>query len=133
MANEQMPFKKRTNPLSGMSLGSIASIKEEVEAEEEAAKTKPATTKAKAKETTEKTKVVDKKETSSQEETKQTVQKPAQKVAVTKAKEVIRDKYTATMERSLRIDVKIASAKKGLQFSQYIEEAVREKLEREGL
>lgn len=133
MANEQMPFKKRTNPLSGMSLGSIASIKEEVEAEEEAAKTKPSTPKVKAKETTEKTKVVDKKETSFQEETKQTVQKPAPKVAATKAKEVIRDKYTATMERSLRIDVKIASAKKGLQFSQYIEEAVREKLEREGL
>ena len=133
MANEQMPFKKRTNPLSGMGLGSIASIKEEVEAEEEAARTKPSTPKIKAKETTEKTKVVDKKETSSQEETKQTVQKPAPKVAATKAKEVIRDKYTATMERSLRIDVKIASAKKGLQFSQYIEEAVREKLEREGL
>lgn len=43
-----------------------------------------------------------------------------------------REKYTATMERDLRIKVKIASAKKGMQFSQYIEEAVLEKLEREG-
>lgn len=43
-----------------------------------------------------------------------------------------RDKYTATMESNLRIRLKIASAKKGIQFSQYIEEAVLEKLEREG-
>lgn len=43
-----------------------------------------------------------------------------------------RVKYTATMDKTLRINVKIAAAKKNLQFSQYIEEAVREKLEREG-
>lgn len=43
-----------------------------------------------------------------------------------------RVKYTATMEKELRIAVKIAATKKNLQFSQYIEEAVREKLEREG-
>ena len=43
-----------------------------------------------------------------------------------------RVKYTATMEKDLRIAVKIAATKKNLQFSQYIEEAVREKMEREG-
>jgi hypothetical protein len=37
------------------------------------------------------------------------------------------------MEKELRVRVKIAAAKKSLQFSQYIEEAVLEKLEREGL
>jgi len=41
-----------------------------------------------------------------------------------------RVKYTATMEKELRIAVKIAATKKNLQFSQYFEEAVREKLER---
>jgi hypothetical protein len=43
-----------------------------------------------------------------------------------------RDKYTATMERNLRKKVKIAAVEKGIDFSQYIEEAVMEKLEREG-
>ncbi|MDD3171047.1 MAG: hypothetical protein PHO86_01880 [Bacilli bacterium] len=44
-----------------------------------------------------------------------------------------KEKYTAVMEKEIRIKVKIAAAKKGLQFSQYVEEAVLEKLEREGL
>lgn len=44
-----------------------------------------------------------------------------------------KEKYTAVMEKELRVRVKIAAAKKSLQFSQYIEEAVLEKLEREGL
>ena len=44
-----------------------------------------------------------------------------------------REKYTATMEKELRIRVKVASARKGIQFSQFIEEAVMEKLRREGL
>jgi hypothetical protein len=43
-----------------------------------------------------------------------------------------REKYTATMEKEMRIRVKIASAKRGMQFSQFIEEAVSEKLDREG-
>lgn len=43
-----------------------------------------------------------------------------------------RVKYTATMEKELRIAAKIAATKKNLQFSQFIEEAVKEKLEREG-
>lgn len=43
-----------------------------------------------------------------------------------------REKYTATMERELRKRVKIASVEKGVDFSQFIEESVIEKLEREG-
>lgn len=43
-----------------------------------------------------------------------------------------REKYTATMDRELRKRLKVASAMKGLQVSSYIEEAVAEKLEREG-
>jgi len=43
-----------------------------------------------------------------------------------------RDKYTATMEKDLRKRVKLASVEKGVVFSQFIEEAVMEKLEREG-
>ena len=48
------------------------------------------------------------------------------------AKDANREKYTATMEKDLRIRVKIAAAKKGIQFSQYVEEAVLEKMGREG-
>ncbi len=43
-----------------------------------------------------------------------------------------RIKYTATMDKELRKAVKIAAVNKNLQFSQYIEEALREKLQREG-
>jgi hypothetical protein len=43
-----------------------------------------------------------------------------------------REKYTATMEKSLRKKVKLAAVEKGIMFSQYIEDAVIEKLEREG-
>ena len=41
-------------------------------------------------------------------------------------------KYTAVMDNELRIRIKVASAKMNLQLSQFIEEAVLEKLEREG-
>lgn len=41
-------------------------------------------------------------------------------------------KYTAVMDNELRIRIKVASAKKNIQLSQFIEEAVLEKLEREG-
>lgn len=43
-----------------------------------------------------------------------------------------REKYTATMEKSLRKRVKIAAAMSGVQVSSFIEEACKEKLEREG-
>lgn len=44
-----------------------------------------------------------------------------------------REKYTATMEKTLRKRVKIAAATAGIQVSTFIEEACKEKLEREGL
>lgn len=43
-----------------------------------------------------------------------------------------REKYTATMDKQLRMRIKIAAVKKGKQLSEYIEEAVLQKLEREG-
>ncbi|MDD4211958.1 MAG: hypothetical protein PHY42_00960 [Bacilli bacterium] len=44
-----------------------------------------------------------------------------------------REKYTATMDKELRKRIKIASAMKEVQVSTFIEEACREKLEREEL
>lgn len=58
--------------------------------------------------------------------------KPAvQKTKVVVAEDNNREKYTATMEKSLRKRVKIASAMAGIQVSTFIEEACKEKLERE--
>lgn len=50
-----------------------------------------------------------------------------------KAPENNKDKYTATMDRALRTQIKIACATKGIMFSQFIEDACREKLSREGV
>lgn len=44
----------------------------------------------------------------------------------------IREKYTAMMDKELRIRLKIASVRLGIDVSKYIEEAVLEKLERDG-
>lgn len=63
-----------------------------------------------------------------EEKPKPVVQK--QKVVV--SDESNREKYTATMEKSLRKKVKVASAMAGIQVSTFIEEACKEKLEREG-
>lgn len=58
------------------------------------------------------------------------------KVTETKPKVVVktnqREKYTATMDTQLRMRIKIAAVKSGKQLSEYIEEAVLQKLEREG-
>jgi|GEM_PF-1508503 hypothetical protein len=48
------------------------------------------------------------------------------------SKSGVREKYTATMDKALRKKIKIAAIEKGIDFSQYIEEAALEKLEREG-
>ena len=55
-----------------------------------------------------------------------------QKTKVVVSDESNRQKYTATMEKSLRKRVKVASAMAGIQVSTFIEEACKEKLEREG-
>lgn len=49
-----------------------------------------------------------------------------------RAAENNKEKYTATMDRNLRTQIKIACATKGIMFSQFIEDACREKLQREG-
>lgn len=49
-----------------------------------------------------------------------------------RVQQVTKVKYTAVMDNDLRIRIKVASAKKNIQLSQFIEEAVLEKLEREG-
>jgi hypothetical protein len=46
---------------------------------------------------------------------------------------VEREKYTATMDPTLRKRIKIACAMNGMMFSQFIEEACKEKLAREGV
>ena len=43
-----------------------------------------------------------------------------------------RIKYTATMDKAIRRRLKLAAAKRDVQISEFIEEAVLEKLEREG-
>lgn len=42
-------------------------------------------------------------------------------------------KYTATMDKDLHIRLKVAAAMSGIQISSFIEEAILEKLEKEGL
>jgi hypothetical protein len=44
-----------------------------------------------------------------------------------------REKYTSTMEKNLRRQIKIACVNRGIMFSEFIEEACREKLQREGM
>ena len=45
---------------------------------------------------------------------------------------VVRDKFTSTMEQSLRRAIKVVCAQRGIMFAQFVEEACREKLNREG-
>ncbi len=45
---------------------------------------------------------------------------------------VIREKYTATMDVALRRKIKIVCATRGIMFSEFIEMACKEKLSREG-
>lgn len=61
------------------------------------------------------------------------VQTPSQPVASALRAEEVREKYTSTMARTLRKQVKIACVNKGVMFAQFVEEACREKLDREGM
>ena len=65
-------------------------------------------------------------------EEKPVVQKVVEKKVITPKVEENREKYTATMETSLRRRIKVASAMSGIQVSTFIEQACLEKLEREG-
>ncbi len=44
----------------------------------------------------------------------------------------VRDKFTSTMEQNLRRSIKVVCAQRGIMFAQFVEDACREKLEREG-
>ena len=44
-----------------------------------------------------------------------------------------REKFTSTMEQSLRRRIKIVCAQRGIMFAQFVEDACREKLENEGV
>ena len=43
-----------------------------------------------------------------------------------------REKFTSTMEQSLRRSIKVVCAQRGIMFAQFVEEACREKLKKEG-
>lgn len=58
--------------------------------------------------------------------------KPASNRKFQVVDEESRDKYTATMETQLRRRIKIVCATRGIMFSEFIEEACKEKLRREG-
>lgn len=46
--------------------------------------------------------------------------------------DVNREKYTSTMDITLRRQIKIACATRGIMFAKFVEDACREKLQREG-
>ena len=61
------------------------------------------------------------------------VQRNTKKVVVEQDLEKDRVKYTSTMDKNLRRDIKIICAQRGLLFASFIEDACREKLRREGV
>ena len=85
--------------------------------------------------------------TRNQQQTQYYEQKPTQRVknstnnVVTRdtkqyynvSNEVSRDKFTSTMETNLRRSIKIVCAQRGIMFAQFVEDACREKLRREGV
>ena len=71
-----------------------------------------------------------------QKRPQQTV-RPVQKQAPKQIYEPVLDnsrvKYTSTMDKDLRRNIKIICAQRGLLFASFIEDACREKLKREGV
>ena len=67
----------------------------------------------------------------------QPVAKPAPRVVQKQIYEPVVDnnrvKYTSTMDKNLRREIKIICAQRGLLFASFIEDACREKLKREGV
>ena len=58
--------------------------------------------------------------------------RPVQKAKVNPLNDPSREKYTSTMDITLRRRIKIVCATRGIMFSEFIEDACREKLRREG-
>ena len=67
----------------------------------------------------------------------QTAPKQTQRVVQRQVYEPVVDnnrvKYTSTMDKNLRREIKIICAQRGLLFASFIEDACREKLRREGV
>lgn len=110
------PFKKRTNPLAQ----TVAPIQQTVEQPKPAEQ--PTFVSQQAPTFVEQAPVYT--------QAPQPVYQATPKVAP--QNDLSREKYTATMDKAIRRRVKIACANKGVQFSQYIEEAVIEKMRKEG-
>ena len=60
------------------------------------------------------------------------VQKPKIKAKPVEVSDESREKYTATMDKTLRKRIKLAAIEDGVQVSTFIEMACLEKLDREG-
>lgn len=59
--------------------------------------------------------------------------KPAKNTRYVETEETAREKYTSTMDIELRRTIKILCATRGIMFAQFVEDACREKLKREGV
>ena len=59
--------------------------------------------------------------------------KPAKNTRYVEVEETAREKYTSTMDIELRRTIKILCATRGIMFAQFVEDACREKLKREGV
>lgn len=59
--------------------------------------------------------------------------KPAKNTRYVETEEAAREKYTSTMDIELRRTIKILCATRGIMFAQFVEDACREKLKREGV
>ena len=59
--------------------------------------------------------------------------KPSKNTKYIEVEENAREKYTSTMDIELKRTIKILCATRGIKFSQFIEDACREKLKREGI
>ena len=63
----------------------------------------------------------------------QQTQRQVRKPVVETYDDVIRDKYTSTMDRTLRRSIKVLCAQRGILFASFVEDACREKLRKEGV
>lgn len=58
--------------------------------------------------------------------------KPTRQTKYVEEESAYKEKYTSTMDVDLRRTIKIVCATRGIMFGQFIEDACREKLQREG-
>lgn len=63
----------------------------------------------------------------------QQTRKPVRKVVVEQETGYNKVKYTSTMDKNIRRQIKILCAERGILFASFVEDACREKLRREGV